>query len=180
MSRIGRLPIAIPNNVQISVLDREISVKGAKGELSYTLPTTNIVLENKDGYLNVSRKNNNKETKALHGLTRSLLNNMVQGVTEGFEKKIELVGTGYRVKKENKKIILSLGFSHPVEIEEVEGVSFDVEGTNVILVKGIDKHLVGQVSANIRAKRPPEPYKGKGIKYSDEIVRRKAGKTAKA
>jgi large subunit ribosomal protein L6 len=178
MSRIGLKPVKITPEIQVSVADGKINLTGSKGNLSVPLPRQ-IEIKIDDGKAYFTRKQENNETKALHGLTRSLFQNAVTGITSGYEKKLELVGTGYRVKLEGTNLNLSLGFSHPVIFKAVPGVEMTIEGNNIIYLKGIDKHLVGQVAANIRALRPPEPYKGKGIRYSDEVIRRKAGKTAK-
>ncbi|AAO37045.1 50S ribosomal protein L6 [Clostridium tetani] len=179
MSRIGRLPIAIPNGVTVTVSpENVVTVKGPKGELTKTMhPNIDIAIE--ENSVIVTRKNDEKQNRSLHGLTRSLVNNMVVGVTEGYEKKLELVGVGYRAQLQGKKLVLNLGFSHPVEIEAKEGVEFQLDGTNKITVKGIDKELVGAVASDIRSWRKPEPYKGKGIKYENEAIRRKEGKTGK-
>ncbi|QBD85886.1 50S ribosomal protein L6 [Clostridium tetani] len=179
MSRIGRLPIAIPNGVTVTVSpENVVTVKGPKGELTKTMhPNIDIAIE--ENSVIVTRKNDEKQNRSLHGLTRSLVNNMVVGVTEGYEKKLELVGVGYRAQLQGKKLVLNLGFSHPVEIEAKEGTEFQLDGTNKITVKGIDKELVGDVASDIRSWRKPEPYKGKGIKYENEAIRRKEGKTGK-
>ena len=179
MSRIGRLPVAIPAGVEVSVAEGNVvTVKGPKGTLERTLPAEmSIKLE--DGHVVVTRPSDLKKMKALHGLTRTLIHNMVVGVTEGFEKKLEVNGVGYRAAKSGKKLTLNLGYSHPVEMIDPEGIEAVVEGQNVIIVKGIDKEKVGQYAAEIRDKRRPEPYKGKGIKYADETIRRKVGKTGK-
>ncbi|KAJ52239.1 large subunit ribosomal protein L6 [Clostridium tetanomorphum] len=179
MSRIGRLPIAIPNSVTVTVTpDNVVTVKGPKGQLVKNMhPAINIAVE--DNSVVVTRNNDQKESRSLHGLTRALINNMVVGVTEGYQKTLELVGVGYRAQLQGKKLVLNLGFSHPVEIDPVEGVDFQLEGANKIIVKGIDKELVGDVAADIREWRKPEPYKGKGIKYDNEVIRRKEGKTGK-
>ena len=179
MSRIGRLPVPMPEGVTVAVTPQNvITVKGPKGQLVRTLNTkVNIIVEEKE--VLVTRNNDEKESKALHGLTRALINNMVIGVTQGFTRNLELVGVGYRATLQGKKLTLNLGYSHPVEIEPVEGISFETPATNKIIVKGIDKELVGAVAADIRTWRKPEPYKGKGIKYDDEVIRRKEGKTGK-
>jgi large subunit ribosomal protein L6 len=179
MSRIGRLPIAIPNGVTVTVSEMNVvTVKGPKGELTQNMsPKMNIAIE--DNTLVVTRPSDVKEHRALHGLTRSLINNMIIGVTEGYQKTLELVGVGYRAALKGTKITLNLGYSHPVEIDAVAGIQFELPDPNKIIVKGIDKQLVGAVAADIRTWRKPEPYKGKGIRYSNEIVRRKEGKTGK-
>ena len=178
MSRIGRMPIAIPAGVTVEVAENnKVTVKGPKGTLEKTLPAEmEIKLEGEE--LIVTRPNDLKKMKSLHGLTRSLLQNMVTGVNEGFVKTLEVNGVGYRAQKSGKKLTLSLGYSHPVEMEDPEGIETTVED-NKIIVKGIDKEKVGQFAAEIRDKRRPEPYKGKGIKFSDEVIRRKVGKTGK-
>ena len=179
MSRIGRMPVAVPAGVTVDIAaDNVVTVKGPKGTLTRALaPEMHIKLEN--GEITVSRPNDLKKMKSLHGLTRTLIHNMVTGVTEGYSKKLEVNGVGYRAQKQGNKLILNLGYSHPVEMVDPEGVSTAVEGTNLITVSGISKEKVGQYAAEIRSKRAPEPYKGKGIKYVDEVIRRKAGKTGK-
>ena len=178
MSRIGKMPIAIPSGVTVNVAENnEVTVKGPKGELKRALPAV-LIIKQEDGQLTVERPNDEKENRVLHGLTRSLLNNMVVGVTEGYTKTLEINGVGYRAAKQGKKLTLSLGYSHPVEMEDPEGITTEVKD-NQIIVSGISKEAVGQYAAVIRDKRPPEPYKGKGIKYSDEVIRRKVGKTGK-
>ena len=179
MSRIGKMPIAIPADVTVDVAENnKVTVKGPKGTLERVMcPDMEIKVE--DGQITVGRPNDLKRNKSLHGLTRTLINNMVVGVTEGYEKKLEVNGVGYRAAKQGKKLTLNLGYSHPVEMEDPEGVETVVEGTNVIFVRGIDKEKIGQYAAEIRDKRRPEPYKGKGIKYADEHIRRKVGKTGK-
>ena len=178
MSRIGRMPIAIPTGVTVTIAENnKVTVKGPKGTLERVLPAEmNIKLEGNE--VIVTRPNELKKMKSLHGLTRTLINNMVVGVTEGYQKVLEVNGVGYRVQKSGKKLTLHLGFSHPVEMEDPEGIESTVDG-NKITIKGIDKEKVGQYAANIRIKRAPEPYKGKGIKYDDEVIRRKVGKTGK-
>ena len=179
MSRIGREPITVPAGVTVTVAEGNVvTVKGPLGELTQTFASQITINQDGDKIL-VTRPNDEKENRALHGLTRTLLNNMVVGVTKGYEKKLEIVGVGYRVEKQAGKIVLGLGYSHPVVFEEVNGVTFTCPDQTTILVKGIDKQAVGQMAAVIRAKRPPEPYLGKGIKYSGEYIRRKAGKTGK-
>ena len=179
MSRIGRMPIAIPAGVTVEVAENnKVTVKGPKGILERVLPSE-MEIKVEDNQVVVSRPNDLKKMRSLHGLTRTLINNMVIGVTEGYEKVLEINGVGYRGQKQGKKLILSLGYSHPVEMEDPEGIETVMDGTNKITVKGIDKEKVGQYAAEIRAKRSPEPYKGKGIKYADEVIRRKVGKTGK-
>ncbi len=176
MSRIGKLPIAIPDGVQVSVDDRTVRVKGPKGELSHRIPAQiSAVLE--DGRLLVGRQNESRHSRALHGLNRSLIANMVEGVVKGFDRTLEIVGVGYRAELKGRNLTLSLGYSHPVIFQAPPDVDLEVAGGNRITVRGIDKQLVGQVAAVIRSFKKPEPYKGKGIRYEDEQVRRKAGKT---
>lgn len=179
MSRIGRMPIAIPAGVTVDIAENnKVTVKGPKGTLERVLPEEmDIKLDGET--VVVSRPNDLKRMKSLHGLTRTLIANMVKGVTDGYEKVLEINGVGYRAQKQGKKLVLSLGYSHPVEMEDPEGLETVVEGTNKITVKGIDKEKVGQFAAEIRDKRRPEPYKGKGIKYETEVIRRKVGKTGK-
>ena len=179
MSRIGKMPIAIPAGVTVDIAENNVvTVKGPKGTLSRALaPELEIKIE--EGQVIVNRPNDLKKLKSLHGLTRTLINNMVVGVTTGYEKALEINGVGYRVVKEGKKLNLTLGYSHPVIMEDPEGIETVCDGQNKIIVKGIDKEKVGQFAAQIREKRAPEPYKGKGIKYADEVIRRKAGKTGK-
>jgi len=177
MSRIGRKPISVPESVTIDVAPGRVAVKGPKGELSQTL-STDMTVEQSDGVLTVARPTDRGEHRALHGLTRSLIANMVEGVTDGFEKRLEIQGVGYRAQLKGKNLELALGFSHPVAIEAPEGIEFEVPQPTEIIVRGIDKQLVGQVAADIRKRRPPEPYKGKGIRYRDEHVMRKVGKRA--
>lgn len=178
MSRIGRKPISIPEGVTVEVRDGRIFVKGSKGELSENM-LPGIEVEVSEREILVTRKNDQRQTRAFHGLVRSLIENMVIGVSQGYKKTLELVGTGYRVKKSGKGLSMTLGFSHPIEVLPVEGVEFQIEGNNVIHISGINKQVVGQVAADIRAKRKPEPYKGKGVRYRGEVIRRKAGKAAK-
>ena len=179
MSRIGREPITVPAGVTVTVASGNVvTVKGPLGELNQTFASQLTITQEGDK-ITVSRPNDEKENRSLHGLTRTLLNNMVVGVTKGFEKKLEIVGVGYRVEKQAGKIVLGLGYSHPVVFEEANGITFTCPDQTTILVKGIDKQAVGQMAAVIRSKRPPEPYLGKGIKYSGEYIRRKAGKTGK-
>ena len=179
MSRIGKLPITIPAGVTVTVSDENVvSVKGPKGELSERISTDISV--NVDGnVLTVTRPSDDKKHRALHGLSRALIMNMVNGVTNGFTKELDMVGVGYRATKNGKKLVLAIGFSHPVEFEEKDGITFDVPAPTHIVVKGISKQMVGEIAAKIRAVRPPEPYLGKGIKYTDEVIRRKEGKTGK-
>ena len=179
MSRIGRMPIAIPSGVTVEVAENnKVTVKGPKGTLERVLPEAMDIKVDGEEVV-VSRPNDLKKNKALHGLTRTLIYNMVVGVTEGYEKKLEVNGVGYRAQKQGKKLVLSLGYSHPVEMEDPEGIETVLDGQNKIIVKGIDKEKVGQYAAEIRSKRAPEPYKGKGIKYDTEVIRRKVGKTGK-
>ncbi len=178
MSRIGKKPIDVPNGVEIKIAGSTVTVKGPKGTLTRSFnPDLTLKLENNQ--LLVERPSDHRTHRALHGTTRSLLANMVEGVTNGFSKTLELKGVGYRANKRGKQLVLNLGYSHPVEYTQPEGIEIEVPNQTQIIVKGIDKHLVGQVAANIRSYREPEPYKGKGIKYSDEVVRRKEGKTGK-
>ena len=179
MSRIGRMPIAIPAGVTVTIAENNlVIVKGPKGTLEKQLPAK-MEIKEEDGHIIVTRPNDLKQMKSLHGLTRTLINNMIHGVTEGYEKKLEVNGVGYKAAKQGKKLVLSLGYSHPVEMEDPEGLETVLEGQNIIIVKGISKENVGQYAAEIRSKREPEPYKGKGIKYADEVIRRKVGKTGK-
>ena len=178
MSRIGRMPIAIPAGVTVTIAENnKVTVKGPKGTLERELPVEMDIKE-EDGHIVVTRPNDLKKMKSLHGLTRTLINNMVVGVTAGYEKVLEVNGVGYRAAKQGNKLVLSLGYSHPVEMIDPEGLSSAVDG-NKIIVSGISKEKVGQYAAEIRDKRRPEPYKGKGIKYADEVIRRKVGKTGK-
>ncbi len=177
MSRIGRLPITVPAGVTVSAApDGVVTVKGKNGELTAKF-SKEITIQEEDGVITLTRSSEQKQVRALHGLTRALLANMVTGVSEGFAKTLEIVGVGYRVQLQGNKLVLAMGFSHPVEVEQPEGITFEAPNANTIIVKGIDKQAVGQVAANIRSIRPPEPYKGKGIKYKGEYVRRKVGKT---
>ena len=177
MSRIGRMPIAVPAGVTVEIAENnKVTVKGPKGTLERVLPAEmDIKMEGSE--IVVSRPNDLKKMKSLHGLTRTLIHNMVIGVTEGYEKKLEINGVGYRAQKQGKKLVLALGYSHPVEMEDPEGIETEMDGQNIIIVKGIDKAQVGNYAANIRAYRRPEPYKGKCIKYDGEVIRRKEGKT---
>lgn len=176
MSRIGRLPIPVPSTVQLELGDTNyVRVKGPKGELQRQLPES-MILEREGEQITVKRPSDQREHRALHGLTRSLLSNMVIGVTTGFRKDLEIVGVGYRAAKDGNTLVLQVGFSHPVRLDPPDGISYAVEGTNRVAVQGIDKELVGEMAAQIRRIRKPEPYKGKGIRYAGEQVRRKAGK----
>lgn len=179
MSRIGKKPVAIPGGVTVEVNGNKIVVKGPKGELSYEhLPEVSVKIE--DEKVVVDRKDDTDDSKARHGLTRQLINNMVVGVSEGYEKQLEIIGVGYKAQAKGKSVTLNLGHSHPIEYPAPEGIdiSQDEKNKNILIIKGIDKEVVGQVAADIRAYRPPEPYKGKGVKYIDEVIIRKAGKTA--
>ena len=179
MSRIGKIPVTVPSGVTIAIADRMISVKGSRGSLSRVIPG-DIMVREEGTTIIVERPNDERMSRALHGLTRSLVNNMVMGVSAGFTKELEIQGVGYRASAPNsKRLELALGFSHPVFVDAPEGIDFEVPTPTRIIVKGIDKELVGQVAANIRKIRKPEPYKGKGVRYQGEIVRRKAGKAAK-
>ena len=176
MSRIGRKPIAIPAGVEVSVDNGLVTVKGPKGTLSQKInPIISVSVEGNE--IIVTRPNDEKEARSLHGLSRTLINNMVIGVTEGYKKELDVNGVGYRVAKEGNKLVMNLGFSHQVIMEEKDGITIEVPGPNKIIINGCDKQKVGQFAAEVREKRPPEPYKGKGIKYVDEVIRRKAGKT---
>ena len=177
MSRIGRAPITVPAGVEVKVdANNHITVKGPKGTLERDL-VPQIKVEVNEGVINVTRPNDEKQNRSLHGLTRTLVANMVTGVTEGYKKTLEVNGVGYRCSKEGNKLVMNIGYSHPVNVEEIDGISIEVPNPNTVVINGIDKQKVGQFAADVRAKRPPEPYKGKGIKYSDEVVRRKEGKT---
>ncbi len=179
MSRIGRMPIAVPADVTVTIADdNTVNVKGPKGTLERKLPEE-LTITQEDGQIIVTRPDDSKRMKSLHGLTRTLINNMVVGVTNGFEKTLEINGVGYRAYKQGDKLTLTLGYSHPVDMIDPDGIETVLDGQTKIIVRGIDKEKVGQYAAEIRSKRPPEPYKGKGIRYSDEHVRRKVGKTGK-
>ncbi len=178
MSRIGKEPISVPSDVQVSIEGRSVGVTGPKGSLDLDLPGE-INVRQEDGTVLVERPNDDRKNKALHGLTRSLINNMVIGVSEGFKKELEIVGVGYRAAKSGDGLELQLGFSHPVKVKAPDGITFDVPEPTQIIVSGINKEIVGQVAADIRSYRKPEPYKGKGIRYAGEHVARKAGKAAK-
>ena len=176
MSRIGRKPIALPAGVEVKVADNTITVKGPKGTLTQNIhPNMTVAVEGNE--ILVTRPNDEKENRSLHGLTRSLIANMVEGVTNGFTKELDVNGVGYRAAKEGHKLVLNIGYSHTVEVPEIDGITIEVPQPNQIVVSGCDKQKVGQFAAEIREKRPPEPYKGKGIKYADEVIRRKVGKT---
>ncbi len=178
MSRIGKQPITVPDGVDIKIDGNKITVKGPKGTLEREFDENiNVTLENK--VITVTRVNDEPKNRSLHGLTRTLINNMVQGTVKEFERKLEINGIGYRAQKQGTKLVLILGYSHPVEMEAPAGITFEVPSQNEIIVKGIDKELVGQIAAEIRTKRPPEVYKGKGIKYVEEVIRRKEGKAGK-
>ena len=180
MSRIGRMPITVPAGVTVTVAeDNFVTVKGPKGELKKQLHG-DMIIKQENGVIEVTRPSEIKMHKALHGLTRTLLNNMIVGVTDGFKKELEINGVGYRAQKQGKKLVLNLGYSHPVEMEEIDGITIDVPDQNKIIISGPDKQVVGAFAANVREKRPPEPYKGKGIKYVEEHIRRKEGKAGKA
>jgi large subunit ribosomal protein L6 len=179
MSRIGKMPITIPAGVQVSIEGNRVTVKGPKGELSREI-SPEIAIEQRDGQLVVTRPSDQPRHRAMHGLTRALVENMVRGVSEGFRKELEMVGVGYRAQMQGRDLQLAIGFSHPVTVSPPPGIEFEVDGTTRIIVKGISKELVGQVAADVRKIRPPEPYKGKGIRYAGEYVRRKAGKAGKA
>ena len=179
MSRVGRMPINVPQGVVVDIKKEGVTVKGPKGELRRSFnPDMSITL--KDDVLTVSRPSDNREHRSLHGLTRSLLANMVEGVTNGFEKTLEIVGVGYRAEKAGDGVVINVGFSHPVEVSPLDGITLEVEGANRIKVMGIDREVVGEMAAEIRAIRPPDAYKGKGIRYAGEYVRLKAGKAGKA
>ncbi|BDF57600.1 50S ribosomal protein L6 [Christensenellaceae bacterium] len=176
MSRIGKLPIDLPSGVTVSQADGEVTVKGKNGELKSKFDKK-MTISQEGEQLIVTRPDDTKQSRALHGLTRALLANMVTGVSEGFSKTLEIVGVGYRVQLSGSKLVFGLGYSHPVEVEAPKGITFEVPNPNTVVIKGIDKQIVGQCAANIRTLRPPEPYKGKGIKYQGEYIRRKVGKT---
>ena len=177
MSRIGLRIIEVPENVEINFDGNEVKVKGPKGELTKTIDPS-MKLNFEDNTINIERQSEDKETRSLHGTTRSLVNNMIEGVTNGFQKELEIIGVGYRAQLQGNKLVVQAGYSHPVEVEQEENIEFEVPENTRIIVKGIDKEQVGRVAANIRAIRSPEPYKGKGIRYKGEHVRRKEGKTA--
>jgi large subunit ribosomal protein L6 len=179
MSRIGRLPIPVPSGVDVDITDRLVTVKGPKGTLTHTLADPIVIEKADDGSLLVSRPDDEKRSKERHGLSRTLVANMVTGVTDGFSKTLEIVGTGYRVQAKGSDLEFALGFSHPVNIPAPEGITFEVQAPTRFVVRGIDKQQVGEVAANIRKLRKPEPYKGKGVRYQGEVVRRKVGKAGK-
>ena len=178
MSRIGNKPVVIPAGVTIDLKDNTVTVKGPKGELSYTF-NQNITLVQNEGEVVFTRPDDTKVNKTIHGTTRAVFNNMVVGVTEGFQRELELIGVGYRAQLQGKKLVLNVGYSHPVEFTPEEGIEIEVPSNTKVIVKGYDKQKVGELAANIRGVRPPEPYKGKGIRYVNEFVRRKEGKTGK-
>ena len=179
MSRIGRMPIPVPNGVDVTIDGRNVAVKGPKGSLSHVVVEPITIERGEDGALVVTRPDDERDSRARHGLTRTLVANMVQGVTEGYEKTLEIQGTGYRVAAKGTSLEFALGFSHPVTVDAPEGISFEVQTPTRFVVRGIDKQRVGEVAANIRKIRKPEPYKGKGVRYAGENVRRKVGKTGK-
>ena len=177
MSRIGRMPITVPAGATVNVADGNVvTVKGPKGELTRAL-RAEMIIKQEGNTITVERPSDDKLHRSLHGLTRTLLNNMIVGVTDGFKKELDVNGVGYRVAKEGKNLVMNLGFSHQVIVPEIEGITIDVPSPNKIVISGCDKQVVGQFAAEVREKRPPEPYKGKGIKYTDEVIRRKVGKT---
>ena len=179
MSRIGKIPVPVPAGVDVTISGALVTVKGPKGTLEHVVPAPIEIARDEDGALVVTRPNDERESRALHGLTRTLLANVITGVTEGYEKKLEIVGTGYRVAAKGSDLEFALGFSHPVVVHALEGITFTVESNTRFVVQGIDKQQVGEIAANIRKIRKPEPYKGKGVRYSGEHVRRKAGKAGK-
>ncbi|HWC79401.1 MAG TPA: 50S ribosomal protein L6 [Pseudonocardiaceae bacterium] len=179
MSRIGKLPVAVPAGVDVTIEGRSISVKGPKGTLSHTLPEPITVERSEDGALAVLRPDDERKSRSLHGLSRTLVNNLVVGVTQGYQKKLEIYGVGYRVTAKGTDLEFALGYSHPVLVTAPEGITFQVESNTKFSVSGIDKQLVGETSAKIRKLRRPDPYKGKGVRYADEKIRRKVGKTGK-
>ena len=179
MSRIGRLPVTVPSGVEVTIEGQDVNVKGPKGALSHTVATPIAVNRDDDGTITVTRPDDERRNRSLHGLTRTLIANMVEGVTNGFEKKLEIVGTGYRVVAKGSDLEFALGFSHPVNVVAPDGISFEVQAPTRFVVRGIDKQKVGEVAANIRKLRKPEPYKGKGVRYQGENVRRKVGKAGK-
>lgn len=178
MSRIGKRPIPVPQNVTVTITAQHVAVKGPKGELSRTLPSEVEVLQ-EDGTIQVNRRNESRVARQRHGLSRTLVSNMVEGVSQGFQRRLEIQGVGYRAQVQGRNLILSVGYSHPVQIEPPEGIQLAVENNTNVIVTGINKEIVGNIAARIRSIRPPEPYKGKGIRYAGEMVRRKAGKAGK-
>ena len=178
MSRIGKNPISVPSGVEVKIDGQDVAVKGPKGELSVTIAEP-ITASLEDGVITVARPDEERESRSLHGLSRTLINNMIVGVTEGYSKALEIVGTGYRVQAKGSNLEFALGYSHPITVEPPAGITFAVEGQNKVTVSGIDKQQVGEVAANIRKLRKPEPYKGKGVRYAGEVVRRKVGKAGK-
>ncbi|MGG3692419.1 50S ribosomal protein L6 [Heyndrickxia ginsengihumi] len=178
MSRVGKKPVEIPAGVTVTINNNDVTVKGPKGELTRSF-SPDIAINIEDNIINVTRPSDSKNHRALHGTTRALLANMVEGVSKGYEKSLELIGVGYRAQKQGKKLVLNVGYSHPVEFDPEEGLEIDVPSNTKVVVKGVSKERVGALAANIRAVRPPEPYKGKGIRYEGEYVRRKEGKTGK-
>ncbi|MEI7988094.1 MAG: 50S ribosomal protein L6 [Chloroflexota bacterium] len=180
MSRIGRMPVVVPSGVEVTVQGSYVKVKGPRGALEYTFPAV-IKISKDDGEINVQRPSDEPKLRALHGMTRAIINNMVVGVSKGFEKVLEVNGVGYRAEMDGSNLVLYVGYSHPVKVEPPEGIKFEVEAkTRLIKIGGYDRQVVGQIAANIRSVRPPEPYQGKGIKYLEERIRRKAGKAGKA
>jgi len=179
MSRIGKQPITLPKGVEVSLEGQHVSVKGPKGSLAHTVSLPITITKSDEGVLTLTRPNDERQSRSLHGLSRTLVFNMIEGVTNGYEKKLDIIGVGYRVAAEGKNLTFALGFSHPVNVVAPEGITFVVESPTKFSVRGIDKQLVGEVAANIRKIRPPEPYKGKGVRYVDEVVRRKQGKAGK-
>lgn len=179
MSRIGRLPVPVPSGVEVAINGQDVSVKGPKGSLNLTVPSPITVAKGEDGTVEVSRPDDERDSRSRHGLTRSLINNMVVGVTDGFTKKLEIHGTGYRVTAKGSDLEFALGYSHPILVKAPEGITFTVENPTRFSVSGIDKQLVGEVSANIRKLRKPDPYKAKGVRYEGEHIRRKVGKAGK-
>jgi large subunit ribosomal protein L6 len=179
MSRIGRLPVTVPSGVEVTIDGQAVNVKGPKGALSHTVATPIAVNRDDDGVITVTRPDDERRNRSLHGLTRTLIANMVEGVTNGFEKKLEIVGTGYRVTAKGSDLEFALGYSHPITVKAPEGISFTTDGPLRLSVQGIDKQLVGEVAANIRKLRKPDPYKGKGVRYAGEHIRRKVGKAGK-
>ncbi|MGN6611848.1 MAG: 50S ribosomal protein L6 [Angustibacter sp.] len=179
MSRIGRLPVTVPSGVEVTIDGQAVNVKGPKGTLTHTVATPIAVARDDDGTITVSRPDDERRNRSLHGLTRTLIANMVEGVTNGFEKKLEIVGTGYRVVAKGSDLEFALGYSHPITVKAPEGITFTTDGPLRLSVQGIDKQLVGEVAANIRKLRKPDPYKGKGVRYAGEHIRRKVGKAGK-